>query len=359
MRQAIEISANWSLRRDRNFIAKMTKPVEIRLANDRTAKAKQVQNMDQFIAHIEGPLGNQIQALRSYLKWVVHRYATQGILRLEDINSRTIPAIRKFANLKNKKILQQKGLPDNLDQYKGLKALEEMVRQFDEVKGSDRQLEHELIEKKEVQIVYNDANYKIVSPKTERASCYYGRNTEWCTAASKAANGFDHYNNDGPLYIFLDKRRNRRWQLHWNGDQLRSNYDDDSLDIDDDEFLEDLGFSFMDENDEPVSLRGIPSFLRRYPVLPRVFNTPKHFPIYKPKTRQELEQVIRNYQWSAQLSKQLPKQLQMDLFDYGRKLSPNPHPEVKQRMLERGISQQKVDQLSDCLLYTSPSPRDS
>ena len=76
----------------------------------------------------------------------------------------------------------------------------------------------------------NSQQYRILIPLTEEASCYFGMNTEWCTAATNSHNYFNSYNKDGRLYIILEKKTNTRWQYH-----IQSG-------------------SFMDENDSPINV---------------------------------------------------------------------------------------------------------
>lgn len=97
---------------------------------------------------------------------------------------------------------------------------------------------------KEAKVVYNDAEYKILIPLTQEASCYYGRNTQWCTAATVGTNYFDSYNRRGPLYIILQKATNTRWQF-----QLESE-------------------SYMDERDRPVNIR---QFVSEHPKIAEYF----------------------------------------------------------------------------------------
>ncbi|RYF20647.1 MAG: hypothetical protein EOO77_07610, partial [Oxalobacteraceae bacterium] len=77
---------------------------------------------------------------------------------------------------------------------------------------------------KETTVLYNDDQYRIVHPHTERAAVFFGKNTRWCTAA-KNSNQFKHYDTDGPLYIILDKKNNRRWQFHFESNQFMDELD--------------------------------------------------------------------------------------------------------------------------------------
>lgn len=82
----------------------------------------------------------------------------------------------------------------------------------------------------EAEKVYDKSGWLIVIPKDEAASCKYGANTEWCTAATRTSNYFDRYNEKGELYIIIDKKNDRKWQFHPGTD------------------------SYMDANDSPISL---------------------------------------------------------------------------------------------------------
>jgi hypothetical protein len=78
-----------------------------------------------------------------------------------------------------------------------------------------RQIKNEEIEK-----VFEDEDFLIMIPKTERASCLIGKGTQWCTAADKSNNMFNSYNNQGPLYVIIDKDNNNKYQLHFETNQL-------------------------------------------------------------------------------------------------------------------------------------------
>jgi hypothetical protein len=78
-------------------------------------------------------------------------------------------------------------------------------------RGQERQA------KEEATVLLDSPNLKIVVPKTEAASCAYGRGTRWCTAYTKSENRFNTYNADGPLYILMAKigGKDRKFQVHF------------------------------------------------------------------------------------------------------------------------------------------------
>ena len=54
-------------------------------------------------------------------------------------------------------------------------------------------------------VVYDDGRYFVVNPLTHDSSCYYGKGTKWCTAAS-TDHQFKRYNEDGKLFYILDRQ---------------------------------------------------------------------------------------------------------------------------------------------------------
>ena len=119
-------------------------------------------------------------------------------------------------------------------------------------------------ERGEAVLVHDDADVKIVIPKDMGASCFFGKNTRWCTAArDKNDNLFYDYSSRGPLYIILFKRENKRWQFHFEDCQ------------------------FMNERDEPLSQDSIREFLET-PVGERVFLQKFREQLYKG----DIEEVI-------------------------------------------------------------------
>ena len=78
--------------------------------------------------------------------------------------------------------------------------------------------------------IYVSENYLIVVPKSQEASCSYGRNTRWCTASTGSYNYFNQYNKQGPLYIIIDKKQNEKFQFHFQSKQFM-NSDDSQIDV--------------------------------------------------------------------------------------------------------------------------------
>jgi len=199
---------------------------------------------------------------KKYVNWMIVRYLKGDIRRLEDIPSRIAPALMKFQSLQNKKKLK----PEHSDINK-IRSIEDAMDEYsidsNQTQGNKSQaksVEKSMYDSNEAQLIFNSPEYKIVVPKTEEASCFFGKNTRWCTAAANN-NQFDNYSQDGPLYIILHKPTNSRWQFSFASGE------------------------YMDERDEPINLIEFFEFLK------------SHEPVYQVFKKMGYVDHISNNQW--------------------------------------------------------------
>jgi hypothetical protein len=191
---------------------------------------------------------------KSYVNWMITRYISGGINRLEDIPARLVSALKIYDQAK----ITRKVKPEDADigKFKKLIDFTQMVKnnygekEIASNKSIDSAQEQQFFADGEAELVYNTPEWKVVIPKTHAASCYFGRNTEWCTTTKDDPKYFDEHSKDGPLYIILQKKTNTRWQFHFESAQ------------------------FMDENDEAINIAG---FLLSYPEITKIFH--KHVTI--------------------------------------------------------------------------------
>lgn len=194
-----------------------------------------------------------------YLDWIIKSYIDGGIKLYEDVISRVKPALKDYMYLVSSGKLELGNKPweneRNIVNYCGLAGckqkgfekagLDTLLNKYsnDLEARHEKQLEtQEVLENSEV--VFEDDNVKVIWPKTEKASCYYGQGTKWCTAATEADNMFDEYNKNGKLYVVIPKNPKyvgEKYQLH-----IETN-------------------SAMDEEDEPVRVEVL--FDEDYPSL--------------------------------------------------------------------------------------------
>jgi hypothetical protein len=177
-----------------------------------------------------------------YLQWLVNLYIN-GQFSLED-HQKINEIITKFEKARPK--LEKK----DINQYKSIKDIEETLAPLkDDDLKSNRQLNKEREKKffvdKEAKIFYEGGGIKVIIPKTEAASCYFGVGTKWCTAAEKN-NMFNTYSKQGNLYIVLTDD-GRKYQFFF---KMRIQ-------------------QMMDEKDQPINNWG--ELTKKYPALYSAF----------------------------------------------------------------------------------------
>ena len=180
---------------------------------------------------------------KQYVQWIVQRFLDKSIVRYEDISSSIAEFLFKYHELKTRNRLNDpsdgaQSIPNDINQIKtkdGINAVHtEMTPRWNRmnVELKDRQ-EQKVLSKGKSTEVYQDEQVRVIVPEDEDAACYYGQGTQWCTASTIGQNYFNHYNNNGKLYILIPKKpehEGEKYQLHFNDNQ------------------------HMDENDNPILL---------------------------------------------------------------------------------------------------------
>jgi len=178
---------------------------------------------------------------KQFLQWMIN-LVIRGLMKIEDA-PKAKDYLAVFVKFKNK----IPGPQRDINKYKSLPDLFQIVEPMMELTTQgevNRELEAQMHSEENIDLVYNSPTMKVVIPKNKGASCYFGQNTQWCTAASQSNNMFDYYTKRGPLYIVLIKKENKRFQFHFET------------------------HSFMDETDRSVALIDI---YTKYPEIRKVF----------------------------------------------------------------------------------------
>lgn len=156
------------------------------------------------------------EQLGKYGKWILNLY-NRKLLKDEDFYKVTeylTTFVNNLSKIPNKDIMSYKSLPD----------LAKVVQQFEGQKDvSKRQQVRDI--KKGAKKVMETNDWLVIQPTTEESACYYGANTKWCTA-SKENSMFNHYNEQGPLYIFINKKDNSKFQFHAQSLQFMNELDE-------------------------------------------------------------------------------------------------------------------------------------
>jgi hypothetical protein len=162
---------------------------------------------------------------KNYTKWMIRTYIAGGIRHLEDL-SRCKAALILFDKFKPRLPADQR----DIGKIKKLSDLENLVEQFAEAKtGKQEKAEEKAKLYKEIDTLYSGPEGKILIPKTEEASCFLGRGTKWCTAATESENYFDQYNKSGRLYIILTSDGSK-YQFHFENGEF-TDASDESFDL--------------------------------------------------------------------------------------------------------------------------------
>lgn len=125
-----------------------------------------------------------------HTRWLVSRTLDETIL-WEDIasgsNSKVYTILKRFLAIRKHLSPEQR----DLYRYRDLPSVTEAIRPYEDVvtPGEMEQALRERVDRNTV-VLYEGNGYKVLVPMSEEASCYWGRGTEWCTAATKSDNMF-------------------------------------------------------------------------------------------------------------------------------------------------------------------------
>lgn len=143
-----------------------------------------------------------------YGKWLLALYSTKK-LKLEDLY-KAKEYLSYFIKYNN--VIENK----DINSYKSLNDLYAVVSGFMQNPSQATSKQDAIRKIKEgAEKVYEDNEWLIIIPHTKEASCYYGKGTQWCTAADKGNNMFDYYNEQGNLYININKTTHEKYQFHF------------------------------------------------------------------------------------------------------------------------------------------------
>ena len=161
-----------------------------------------------------------------YTEWLLNLYKG-GKLKMEDLYKAT-GYLRAFSDFRHR----LRGV--DIGQIKNLPELYDTVRPFlDNPEESTSKSDEIRKLKKGATKVYEDDRWLIVCPFTEEAACYYGKGTQWCTAATKSNNYFEDYVIDygeGCLYINIDKKTGRKYQFCFQSEEFMNESDQNLYD---------------------------------------------------------------------------------------------------------------------------------
>ena len=209
-----------------------------------------IQSMKQYYPNIPDEVFQGLVELDPTYKRGSNNAGTYGkwILRLANQNNGEIDrpehltdVLKRFDSqkkqLKNKDIMRFKSV-EEVDNY--LNDDSNYVELSDRQKLRDVQKQvHKTDVTKDADKVYEDSTWEVWVPKTYEASCKLGSDTSWCTASTANSYYYEHYTNQGPLYIVINKSDpSEKYQFHLESYQFM-NKNDYGIDI----------YGFLKENE--------------------------------------------------------------------------------------------------------------
>ncbi|KAA6341290.1 hypothetical protein EZS27_010877, partial [termite gut metagenome] len=142
-----------------------------------------------------------------YAKWLLSIYI-KGNLKLEDLYKAT-EYFPLYAKLCQSKKIQQ----TDINSFQNLPQLFSVIEPFYNELQKNNQNPPEENGRNEVEKIYEDNEWLVLSLLTEAAAIYYGRGTQWCTSTTKSKNYFNDYIKMGPIYFIFDKKHSLKYQF--------------------------------------------------------------------------------------------------------------------------------------------------
>lgn len=173
-----------------------------------------------------------IVKLGKYSQWLLKMFQ-QSSFRLEDLE-RISGYLKKL--IKYAPRLKTEGVNVDINSFKTPGDLAKFLHEHseslaprpDDVTKDPKELltSTYFLDKGEAEKVFENSGFEIITPKTLKASEFYGANTEWCTRFSEM---FKKHNEEGPLWILISKRNplEERYQFHFESDQFKDIWDND------------------------------------------------------------------------------------------------------------------------------------
>lgn len=197
------------------------------IQNDRMQPSKLL--IDNYIIFL-----NLLKKLEYLLK---HKKILKNILALKTKEHLNSDNALSFKDKKLKEIIStietNKSKPeklitpfDSLDDLK--KFIDLFANEFEEIQIEldNEELKAKFTDDKDVEIILDTENVRIVKILTKTGSLYCGSGTSWCTATTSFFNKYDRYSKLGDLFIILNKKNSKqKYQMHIAEGQLRDDKD--------------------------------------------------------------------------------------------------------------------------------------
>lgn len=165
-------------------------------------------------------------------KWVLSCFKKNPENTMRDIHTLRSEqgrgALDRFERLVSRQMIS--GNDADLNRFKSIAELIDFVYEYDE-NDIFRRTPGEWSKaiknaKNDIEKFYEDDMWFVVIPLSMDAACYWGSDTEWCTATrNEEDNYFNSYNEQGPLIILINKENGEKYQFHFESDSFMDKKD--------------------------------------------------------------------------------------------------------------------------------------
>ena len=194
-------------------------------------KEKDGKDLDGVAAVEQISQGDPTKA-NKYTPWLVKIYLTDPNYRVPEDNAQIKADLTKYMKLANAKKLKPE--ERDLNRLKTLNQLYDIIEQYGEEDVKSGKEKKREIKHKGAEVIIDEPNLTIIKTTTHEANCYYGAGTKWCTASKDDDRAFNHYNEEGPIYVIMSNNsgKPRKYQLHVESDQFLNERDQPVTDQD-------------------------------------------------------------------------------------------------------------------------------
>ena len=178
-------------------------------------------------------LQEDLTVLQPETKWALGLYKRNSPRFMEDLyklhdKHSNIGYLDIFKRAKERRMIS--GAQADLNKYKSISELGAFVKNLDvhKILGITKGEMSNAVNAaaKDAEFPYEDDTWKVVIPKSYEASCYWGKDTEWCTATRSSREMYDSYTEEGKLFININKRNNEKYQFHFESESFMDKYDE-------------------------------------------------------------------------------------------------------------------------------------
>ena len=186
-----------------------------------------------WVSIITSLQGGYSEILEPETKWALGLYKRKSPRFMEDLyklhNDNGEGYLDIFKRAKERRMIS--GQQADLNRYKSIAELGKFISELDvetilgRTKGEISNAVNNA--KDDITILYQDDEWMILSPKSYEASCYWGNDSEWCTAYREDDKWYNYYTKQGPLFININKNTGKKYQFHFESESFMDMFDED------------------------------------------------------------------------------------------------------------------------------------